>query len=307
VRIVGGLRLTGQTEGYDVAAYHVHTGAHEDGPGQDFSAVRVVRRVLTESSLGVLRTRRAAGAFPGGGGQQTAGSDLTFQTSRFLFGSGARVREIMIQARFEHIEELETDASSWERGLVPLFVRLPAGDQGGVQIALARERLVDGFVLQTPSGPVAILPGLYSTRTVLAVVETAAQRPAALELQALFGGFWSGTRAKWTAFVRLRPMAGLSVAAGAERNVIRVQDVDFATIRTLTDVAWHATARVALRSALQYDNVTRERGAYARLHWIIRPGSEVYLVHRHDWKEGEGSLVTLDRSATVKVVYTHRW
>lgn len=386
VPIVGGLRLTGQTAGYDVAGYHVHTGAREDVPEQDFSAVRVVRRVLTESSLGVLWTRRAAGAFPGGGGQQTAGSDLTFQTSRFLgdhtlrlqvfgvahsadsvlddaslmdrtawgarltfpnrpvfghvsyrvlgaafdpalgftprrgfrrvqpsigvrprFGSGARVREIVIQARLEHIEELETDASSLELGLVPLFVRLPAGDQGGVQIVLARERLVDGFVVQSPSGPVAILPGLYTARTVSATFETAAQRPAALELQALYGGYWSGTRARWTALARLRPVAGLSVAAGAERNAIHVEDVDFVTTRTLTDLAWHATPRVALNSTLQYDNVTRELGAYVRLHWIIRPGSDVYLVYRHDWKEDDGPLVTLDRSATVKVAYTHRW
>jgi hypothetical protein len=80
-----GLKLTGQVKGQDVGLLQVRTGADDDDPaiiGEDFTVLRVRRRLLTQSYVGGLYTRRAARA---SGAQQlnTAGVDFNFGTSRF--------------------------------------------------------------------------------------------------------------------------------------------------------------------------------------------------------------------------------
>ena len=48
-------------------------------------------------------------------------------------------------------------------------------------------------------------------------------------------------------------------------------------------------------------------GLNSRLRWIVRPGSDVFLVYAHNWSERDGSFSTLMRGVTTKVNYTHRF
>ncbi len=57
-----GVKLTGQAGSQDVALMHISTGREGTVPGEDFTALRVKRRVLRQSYVGVVYTRRDARA-----------------------------------------------------------------------------------------------------------------------------------------------------------------------------------------------------------------------------------------------------
>jgi hypothetical protein len=80
-----GTKVTGQLGSQDVGVLHVRTGDDDvsGAPGDDFSVVRIKRRMLRQSFVGVLYTRRDAR-----GDQmdanQTLGLDAQLSTSTFL-------------------------------------------------------------------------------------------------------------------------------------------------------------------------------------------------------------------------------
>jgi hypothetical protein len=78
-----GTKVTGQFGEQDVGLLHVRTGEDAGLASEDFTVGRVKRRLLRQSYVGALYTRRD----PRGTGvnaSQTVGVDATFATSRFL-------------------------------------------------------------------------------------------------------------------------------------------------------------------------------------------------------------------------------
>jgi hypothetical protein len=80
-----GTKVTGQMGAQDVGILHVQTGADDrDGLlGEDFTVARVKRRLLRQSYIGALYTRRDARG-DGVDASQTVGVDGRFITSNFL-------------------------------------------------------------------------------------------------------------------------------------------------------------------------------------------------------------------------------
>jgi hypothetical protein len=81
-RIDVGAKLTGRTGAFDIGVLQVRTADDRDEGqiGEDFSVVRVRRRMFEQSYVGALYTRRA---IRGAGDSHTAGLDLSLSTSRF--------------------------------------------------------------------------------------------------------------------------------------------------------------------------------------------------------------------------------
>ena len=81
-RIDVGTKVTGQMGGQDVALLHVRTGSEEGLSSEDFTVARVKRRLLRQSYVGGMYTRRDPRN--GGDARHTAGLDARFSTSSFL-------------------------------------------------------------------------------------------------------------------------------------------------------------------------------------------------------------------------------
>jgi len=79
-----GTKVTGVMGSHDIGVLHVRTGDDDDAGmiGEDFTVARMRRRMLAQSYVGAIYTRRD----PGGavGASHTAGLDGTLATSRFL-------------------------------------------------------------------------------------------------------------------------------------------------------------------------------------------------------------------------------
>jgi hypothetical protein len=77
-----GLKLTGQLKGQDIGLLQVRTGDDGAAVGEDFTVLRVRRRMLTQSYVGMLYTRRMARQ-NGADDLNTVGFDFNVGTSRF--------------------------------------------------------------------------------------------------------------------------------------------------------------------------------------------------------------------------------
>ncbi|MBI4885477.1 MAG: carbohydrate binding family 9 domain-containing protein [Acidobacteria bacterium] len=77
-----GTKVTGQAGAQDVGLLHVRTGGDNGFTSEDFTVARVKRRVLRQSYIGGLYTRRDP-LDAGGQTRQTTGVDLSLATSRF--------------------------------------------------------------------------------------------------------------------------------------------------------------------------------------------------------------------------------
>ena len=80
-----GTKLTGQAGAQDVGLLHVRTGEDNGFPSEDFTVARVKRRLLQQSYVGAMYTRRDPG-LPGATASHTAGLDARLATSTFLGG-----------------------------------------------------------------------------------------------------------------------------------------------------------------------------------------------------------------------------
>jgi hypothetical protein len=78
-----GTKVTGQLGGQDVGLLHVRTGEDEGLAGEDFTVARVKRRMLRQSYVGGIYTRRDP-RLSGGEALHTSGADFRFATNTFL-------------------------------------------------------------------------------------------------------------------------------------------------------------------------------------------------------------------------------
>jgi hypothetical protein len=78
-----GAKITGQMGGQDVGLLHVRTGEDDDLIGEEFTVARVKRRMLAQSYVGGLYTRRDPRS-SGADTRHTSGFDFRFATSTFL-------------------------------------------------------------------------------------------------------------------------------------------------------------------------------------------------------------------------------
>jgi hypothetical protein len=78
-----GAKLTGQVGAQDVGFLHVRTAEEGAASGEDFSVLRVKRRVLAQSYIGTFFSRRHARGDDRPDDRLTAGVDAHLETSRF--------------------------------------------------------------------------------------------------------------------------------------------------------------------------------------------------------------------------------
>lgn len=108
IPITYGLRTTGQVGQYEVGFYQLGTGQEKftDAtnqekviPSEKFTVARIKKRILEQSTIGAIYTRRATSADPTGSAlidRHTAGLDLAFTTRNFAGNSNMEAEAFVI-------------------------------------------------------------------------------------------------------------------------------------------------------------------------------------------------------------------
>ncbi len=231
--------------------------------------------------------------------QPTVGYEPVFENHPY-------VRQMEFSVRFEYLTDLALNPETINLTLTPLDVRFTTDDSFEAQAAYDFERLDAPFDILR-DGSIVIPPGTYRTLGVEAEAETAAYRPVSAEAEVEYGGFWSGTQTEYELGATARPLPGISMGLDWEHNRVRLAEGDFNTHVFRFDGGLDLTPDLSLTSQLQYDNLTERLGLFARLRWIVKPGSDLYLVYTHNWQSLERDRFS-PQSAEVaaKLTYTIR-
>ena len=66
---------------------------------------------------------------------------------------------------------------------------------------------------------------------------------------------------------------------------------------------------IAWVNNIQYDTQSAGIGWQSRFRWILKPGSDLYVVYTHNWVDDplQSRVYTLDRRAATKFMYTYQF
>jgi uncharacterized protein DUF5916 len=138
---------------------------------------------------------------------------------------------------------------------------------------------------------------------------TADRRMVSVRPRVEWGNFYSGDRLALSMTVNVRPRPGLLLSVAGERNHITLAEGEFYTrlYRFVTET--ELNPKVSLVNNIQYDSQSNVIGWQSRFRWILKPGNDLYFVYIHNWQDDPLShrMYTLDRRATSKISYTHRF
>jgi hypothetical protein len=373
-----GAKLTGQAGAHDVGVLQIRTAADAGVAGEDFTVLRLKRRMLEQSFVGALYTRRATRdgdlatrhtfgvdyrfgtahfrgdqnletsgyllqtSDPAGEGRNRAyGLAIDYPNDRYVAGFSYReVQErydpavgftlrngyrrynpyvrfqprprdsrLVRQYTFGLDGDLQFDTSGhdvllrrWDATL--LRANLQSQDAFEVHLLPTYERLDLPFTISRgitlPAG------GEYDFTRVRLQAATANRRVLAVAATVELGSFYSGDRHQVALNVGVRPRPGVVVYLDTEWNRVALVEGRFTArlFRAIADTQF--SPWVALTNNVQYDSVSRVLGWQSRFRWIIRPGSDLYLVYTHNWLDDPlaNRFATLDRRAASKILYT---
>ena len=158
--------------------------------------------------------------------------------------------------------------------------------------------------------PGVVLPanGTYDFTRYRVTLSTADRRALSVTTQYENGGFFSGNRRNFDLNIGIRPIPGVLVNVNNEWNRIELPEGSFSTRVLRLNANTQFSPSISLVNNLQHDSVSHVLGWQSRLRWILRSGNNFYFVYAHNWLDETGTeWVTLDRSATTKLTYTHRF
>jgi hypothetical protein len=113
----------------------------------------------------------------------------------------------------------------------------------------------------------------------------------------------------------VRPRRGVALSTTYARNQIRLPRGDLSTNLARLEWSWNLNPLTSFTGNVQYDDVSSIVGLFARGRWIVRPGSEIFLVWTHNWQydsdlenpvAGRG-LTTLSQGVALKANYSYRF
>jgi hypothetical protein len=107
----------------------------------------------------------------------------------------------------------------------------------------------------------------------------------------------------------LRARPGYIVYLNGEWNEVALAEGRFTSNLYRIVGEMQFTPYIAVVNNVQYDTISRVAGWQSRFRWIMRPGSDLYVVYTHNWLEDLilDRFATLDRRFASKLLYTHRF
>jgi len=183
------------------------------------------------------------------------------------------------------------------------------GGRLGFEATRQYERLEEDFEIS--DGVVLPIGGVYQFTRYQISAASSDRRLLAVDGDYTFGRFFSGDRRELTVEFSARPRRGMSLAFEVERNNLVLAEGSFGASVYRAQVNTQSSPWISIGNTLQYDTVSRLLGWQVRFRWIERPGTDLFLVYTHNWRETEVGprrhLTTLDNRLATKLVYTVRF
>ena len=185
-------------------------------------------------------------------------------------------------------------------------MRVESGDRMELSLVRNYERLESDFDILR-DGSIVIPLDEYRNWEGEIELHTAQHRKVVGSVEINHGGFWSGNRTVWELGLTLRPVSRINLTLSYAHTDVSLAEGAFDTNLFQFEGNFDITPEVSLASILQYDDLSKILGMNHRFRWIIRPGSDFYVVYTQNWLRDAGDYRQLDRSSVMKANYTHRF
>jgi hypothetical protein len=224
------------------------------------------------------------------------------------------VRQIQWQAYFEYLTDWDHQLLTRNLDLTLLQLDFESGDRFGIETGQNFERLERPFTIYGSGEDAIRIPvGDYQGWGWTTGFQSAARRTLSGGAEVGRSAFWSGSRTQMDLRGSVRPMRGVSLGANYSRNQVRLAQGDFETHLVRLSGSWNLSPRTSFLGNVQYDDVSNVVGLYARTRWIVRPGSDIYLVWTHNLQNeidrifNRHHYTTVSRGMAMKVNYSYRF
>jgi hypothetical protein len=218
------------------------------------------------------------------------------------------VRRFVFGGDLNWLFDIDTGSTlTREVDLTAFQVELHTQDSLQVHVLPTYERLDNAFRIS----PGITLPAgnTYSFTRYRVSASTASRRILSVSPTVEWGGFYSGSRLRLATDVNLRARPGLIVYLSSEWNRVTLAEGRFETrlFRAIGEMQF--SPWVSLVNDLQYDTQSAVLGWQSRFRWILTPGDDIYVVYLQNWLDDPLTrrFSTLDRRASSKILYTHRF
>ncbi len=218
----------------------------------------------------------------------------------------AFVRRMQSEVELEYITGLSGERDTIALDVRPATLTFASDDQLSYRAERRFERIPARFELRDGIG---VGVGDYWSTRHRVTVQSAQRRDVGLDAEGEVGDFYSGHLARWSLSpkVYLDRYAQLSVAY--EEFRVRIDEGQFTTRVTQARADLTFSPDVSWRNLVQYDTDTRDLTAQSRLHWIVEPGQDVYLLAVYGWvkDDRDAPLRPGAQDVSLKVSYTLRF
>jgi hypothetical protein len=203
-----------------------------------------------------------------------------------------------------YVTDLADNLETASQALYPVDILFESGDI----VYLSANGQLDSPGEDFEISPGVVIPaGSYWWPYFRAGLDSSSKRPAELELDYSYGGFYDGQKSSVTTAVDWKPIKNLIFRLGYSLNQIRLPAGDFDTrlgyaraqVSFSPDLTWY--------NLLQYDSVSDTVGYNTRLVWEFRPGMKLYLVLSQNIDRDNSNLTLLSSDLTLKVGITLRF
>ncbi len=193
---------------------------------------------------------------------------------------------------------------NWRIFTAPVNIRTEAGEHIEWNYIPEHEHIDLPFEIRPG---IIVQPGGYTMHRYRAELNTATKRRVIGDVSVRYGDFYDGRRTETTLGVRIRPSVHLGLQFGLSRNDVSLSAGSFSTS------IWSVRADVGISPDLtisnffQYDDVSRIAGLNSRFRWIVRPGSDLFLVLNLGLQNELDRWASAYERVTSKAQYTWRF
>jgi hypothetical protein len=215
------------------------------------------------------------------------------------------IRQLRFELHPVWVSDLHNVVETWEVFSSPINIEFESGDQVEFNVMPQYERLTEPFEIVDG---VEVPPGEYRMNRWGFQVETADKRPIVLQADCSWGEFYTGTRRDVELGVTVKPNTHIYVSLEYERNDVSLAEGDFSVHVVTLKADYNFSPNVSWANLLQYDSESRILGVQSRFRWILKPGSDLFVVINRGWyrSEWDNRYTRSYDKGSVKLQYTFR-
>jgi hypothetical protein len=157
------------------------------------------------------------------------------------------------------------------------------------------------------AGRIPVPPGRYDLVDTEVTVYSSGNRPLSASGNASIQRLWAGDLSALTGSLTLKAGSHLALSGSYTRSAASLPGGSFVAHVTGLRVGWFLSTRLDTQVYAQYNSLDRKFVGNFRLHFIHRPGSDLYLVFNEERGAPGDPAALLSRGAAVKLSYLIRF